>query len=123
MALAAGAPHTVIRVAHPFRGEGFPNRGNHATTRKTLRPEGLSYKFKKTPSAFAEGVLQKTCELCYAVNWPRRINCTHTASIPQMSSASVPGSGVCTMNSCTCPVSISGPQFVTISKLLGSIVP
>jgi hypothetical protein len=58
------------------------------------------------------------CELDYAVNCPRRINRKQSASIPQTSSASVPGSGVGTMNSYTCPVSVSGPTLVTISKLL-----
>ena len=94
----------MIRVAHPFRGEGFRGAGKIVPReRNPSGLKGLSYNLepKKTPPANAEGVPKKNRDLCYAINWPRRINPAHAASIPQISSASVPGSGVCTMNSCT----------------------
>jgi hypothetical protein len=37
--------HLTLPVAHPFRGEVFPNETEMYTkARKTLRPEGLSFR-------------------------------------------------------------------------------
>ena len=91
--------------------------------KKTLRPEGLSYSKNNAPG-ISRGRSEEKCELVdYVVNWPRRISRTQSASIPQISSARVPGSGVGTMNSCTWQVSVNGPTLVTISKLLRLIAP
>ena len=57
----------------------------------------------------------------YAVKRVRATVMPIIASNPHRSNAIVLGSGVCTRNSCTWPVSARLPVLVTISKLFGLI--
>jgi len=63
-----GALNIVIPVAYPFRVRISVALAKSCCGKETLRPEGLSYKGKKTPRQLAEGV-RKTFERVYASNW------------------------------------------------------